>query len=223
MTKITTISLRIFGLIAAAITLVAGGIMLVTLFIIGAFARFSDPLYATGFLLYVLWFIGTILIAIWLVAQPSKGRAIGLALLLIPMPIALYIATPPKDENPIHNARIFVANEDVVATATASARLLERGPRSDPDHAVTILLDAARDAPDDAERIRLLCLLARVSYRHAPVIAYARELKQMSADDSERVRLHEVAVHVFSRVNPHEGLSANAVPIARQGRPEACR
>ena len=222
MTKITTMSLRVFGLIVAVITLVAGGITLVMLFIIGAFARFSEPLYAAGFLLYLLWFLGTILIAIWLVVQPSQRRAIGLALLLIPMPVALYVATPPRDENPIHNARVFVANEDAEAAQMARARLLERGPRSDPDHAIAILLDAAKEAPDDAERIRLLCLLARVSYRHAHVIAYARELKQVSADDPERVRLYEVAVHVFSRVNPYEGLSAQAVPIARQGRPQDC-
>lgn len=223
MTKITAISLRVFGLIAAVTILVAGGIMLVMLFIFGAFVRFSEPLYATGFLLYVLWFLGTILIAIWLVVQPSKGRAIGLALLLIPMPIALYIATPPRDETPIQNARIFVANEDVEATEIARAVLLERGPRSDPDHVVTILLDAAKDAPDDAERIRLLCFLARVSYRHAPVIAYTRELKRISADDLERGHLYEVAVYVFSQVNPHEALSAQAAQIARQGIPQECR
>ncbi len=152
----------------------------------------------------VLYLFATAGVAIWLAVRPSNARAAAVAALAIPGLVFFY-AMPVQDRVSVRQAAsTWVANESEEAATRAQDKLLTQGRQAGNPPQVEILLEALLLADNDTERLRLVCMLGELSRGFEPLIKVLRELKAETADDRQRVVLHEVTRTSLYRVNPGE-------------------
>lgn len=187
--------------ICIAVILVGGGALLILL-IGGLWEGFSRTGYTIAFLALVLYILVTAWLAFRFARRPTKR--VGLVLAGLVLPAVIYIAVSGGDRPDLReSARIYAANDDPGEVSEARATLLEHGARAGSPPHIRVLLEALQEAGDDAQRIRLVELLAELSRQNDSVIAELERLREATADDPERKPLHHAAGEALDKVDPY--------------------
>ncbi len=194
--------LQLLGYATCIAAILAGGGALFILLIGGLWEGFSRTGYTLAFLTLALYILVTAWLAFRFARRPTK-RA-GLVLAGLVLPAVIYIAVSGGDRPDLRESvRIYVANEDPDEVSEARATLLEHGRRAgNPPH-VRALIEALQEADDDAQRIRVVELLAELSRQNASVIAELERLREATAGDPEREPLHHATGEALDQVDPY--------------------
>ena len=220
--KAAPLLLRLFGAVVALAYLVLGSVVVFMFLIGGLWAGFADRSVVLQFLGIVLYVYGTAALGVWIALRPAKGRAVMLAVLVVPGLVSIALVPDSGRGQAREAAEIFVANESAQQAEQARAVLLEHGRRAGRQPHVEILIDAPDEVDSDAERVRLVCVLGELSYLHEPLLEMLRGLAQTTGGDPERAELHEVARYALIGVNPYEGMAPAQGAARRPPLPAAC-
>lgn len=215
--------LRIFGFVTAFLYLGMGSGVVIVLIFVGLAAGFGQTRFSLVVVAVVLYTYGTAALALWLGLRPSKPRAMLLAALVVPS--ALYSAFVFQTEyrQPRDAASVLAANLAPEETEQARRTLLAYDRAAGPQPHVLVLLAALNQTEDDAERVRLICVLGELSYQYSPVLDALRELERAAAGDPDRAVLHEVVNYALLGINPYDSLGLDRQSHDRPPQPPACQ
>lgn len=215
--------LRMFGFATALLYLGMGTLVIVLLFFVGLTAGFNETRFWLAFVAAILYTCGTVVLAVWLGLRPSGRRGFLLAVLVAPSMLYFGYTFETEYRQPRDAASVFVANAVPEEAEQARRTLLAYDRAAGPQPHVITLLNALNRAEDDAERIRLICVLGELSYQYAPALDALRELERLAAGDPDRAALHEVVIHALLGINPYEDLRPGHPSHDRPPRPLTCR
>lgn len=197
-------SLRFLGLFTMVTYLVFGSVILMMLFIIGAWEAFRRPTYVAGFLLAVGYVYGTAWLGWRVFRRPTPRQALLLGVLLLPVLFEMGRAYLTHEaENLPETVAIYATSPDPEAVAAAGETLLEKGRRAGNPPQVRALLTQLGEAEDDATRIRLVEMLGELSYQNRDVLETLAALIEETRDDPARQALYEAARTAAGKVNPY--------------------